>query len=604
MKKLYPLIIVGGLFFVIAIFLKFKGSTSTLNIFVIEYAVFSYLGILTYIIYDNRLRKKKLGPTRQLTETQIKILDLIFVFLLFLIMISLRNVLYVKPLSYYILTSLAVTVVGLQILLSPKIQITKILTQILSLAAIIRFSFPMINPYLIGWDAYWHYNQIAKLIVSGGLDPSSGHYYYYPFLHIVNTVPSLLLGLSERLLNWIGLFNGLLAILFIYYIVRELSGERAGLMGALILSISTLHIYKSSGFSRPEMTFILFSLLAILKAPSYNISRSWVLFWIAAISVFFIHPTATMTLIAVLAGNFILKNIWSYSKSAQYAVKITPFVSYTIGYVAYLMFVHYSMFVDMVQIMFIPDEEIVPLITLLSEEAATKISNIYYIESYLSFLGMSIILFLGVIGCLRWFSELSSEKLTVILGIAFVYLLPVYYVLADVFEAQPSRFLVFGNVLTIIPASVGVLIFFNTIKGSRVAITLFLLIFSFFSLVSHLAGDDNGILNKELFFSQRHATESIIATYPFISEVKSEPMFVDDEAIRYLYKGERGIKHNLDEYNRLSSTSIAEKGFFVINYPKIERGFVNGVRLERSFVDNFANDERVYDNGNVVIFRK
>lgn len=604
MKKIYPLVVVGGLLFVIAIILKFGGSASTLNIFVIEYAVFAYLGLVAYIIYDNRLRKKKLEPIRQLTETQVNILDLTFVFLLFLIVISLRNALYVKPLSYYVLTSLAVAVVGLQILLSPKIQRTKMLIQILSLAAIIRFSSPMINPCLIGWDAYWHYNQIAKQLVLGRLDPSSGHYYYYPFFHIVNIIPSLLVGLSEGLLNWIGLFNGLLAILVIYYIVRELSNEKAGLTGALILTVSTLHIYRSIGFARPEITFILFSLLAILKAPTYKVSRSWVLFWISAISVFFIHPTATVTLIAILAANFILKNIQSYSKNVQYAIKITPFVSYTIGYISYLVFVHYSLFVDMVQVIFIPDEEVAPMITVLSEEAVTKITGLYYLEVYLSFLGMSMILFLGVIGSLKWLSGPSSEKLTAILGILFVYFLPVYYVLTDVFEAQPSRFLVYGNVLTIIPASVGMLMFFNALKGSRIAIVLFLLIFSFFSLTSHLTGDDNGIFNRELLFNQRHATESIVAIYPFINEIKSKPLFVDDEAAKYLFSGDRGIVRSSHKFSGLSSISIEQEGFFVINFPKIEKGFVNDVKLERSFVDNFANNERVYDNGNVVIFRR
>ena len=604
MKKLYPFLIVGGLLFVIAIILKFKGSTSTLNIFVIEYAVFGYLGLVTYVIYDNRLQKKKLEPIKLANETQIRILDLAFVFLLILIMISLRNVLYVKPVSYYILTSMAVAVVGLQILFSHKVQRIKILIQILSLATIIRFSSSMINPYLIGWDSYWHYNRIADLLVSGKLDPSSGHYYYYPFFHIVNTIPSLLIGFSERLLNLIGLFNGLVAIFVIYYIVRELSNEKAGLMGALILAVSTLHIYRSAGFARPEVTFILFCVLAILKAPTYKISRSWVLFWMGALSVFFIHPTGTMTLIAFLAASFILKNIRSYFKDVQYTVKITPFVSYTIGFVAYLVFVHYSMFVDMVQIIFIPDEEVAPMITVLSEETAAKITGLYYLEAYLSFLGMSIIVFLGVIGSLKWLSRPSSEKLTAILGIAFVYFIPVYYVLTDTFEAQPSRFLVYGSVLTVIPASVGMLTLFNALKGSRAAVALFLLIFSFFSLTSHLAGDDNGLFNRELLFNQRHATESIIAIYPSINEIKSEPLFVDDEAVRYLFHGTRGIVHISNKFNRLGSTSLKKEGFFVINFPKIERGFVNGVRLETSFVDNFDNDERVYDNGNVVIFRK
>jgi hypothetical protein len=465
----------------------------------------------------------------------------------------------------------------------------------------------MINPYLTGWDTYWHYHRIENLINLGKLSPASGHYYYYPFFHLINGITSLFTSLNISILLFVNLAIGTFTVLLMFYIIKELSNSRTALAGALITTVSTLHIYRSTGLARPDVTFILFGILAIIKASHYGISRSWIIFWLAAVAVFFIHPTATVALLAFLGANFILKNIGTYFKEKSYTFKITPFVSYFIGFIAYLEFVHYSLFVDIVKIIFIPEEEVVPLVTVLPPEMVEKISWIYHLEAYISYLGISLILLLGVVGSFKWLLKYDLNKLTILLGIVFIYLIPIYSVLTNFFEAQPSRFLLHGDILTIIPAAVGMSALFEIARRRYFKILIamsFLFIFCFFSVTSYLTGDDNGIFNKELPFDQRHATQSALAVYPYINKV-SGPLYVDEEVTRYLFSGDRGIIATTGKDIRGLSPHIGEeRGFFIINLNKLERGFIWKVKFKKSFLDNFKKDEKIYDNGNVVIFKR
>jgi asparagine N-glycosylation enzyme membrane subunit Stt3 len=466
----------------------------------------------------------------------------------------------------------------------------------------------MINPYLTGWDVYWHYHRIEDLVNLGKLSPASGHYYYYPFFHLINAIISLLISPDITILLFVNLVIGTFTVILMYYITNALSNSRTALAGALITSVSTLHIYRSTGLARPDVTFILFGILAIIKASHYGVSCSWVIFWLAAVAVFFIHPTATVALLTFLGANFILKNIRAYFKEKFYTFKITPFVSYLIGFIAYLEFVHYSLFVDIVKIIFIPEEEVAPLVTILPPEMAEKVSWIYHAEAYVSYLGISLILLLGVIGSLKWLLKYDLNKLTILLGIVFIYLIPIYSVLTNFFETQPSRFLVHGDILTIIPAAVGMGTLFEIVKRKYWKISLaiaFLFVFCFFSVTSYLTGDDNCIFNKELPFDQRHATQSALVIYPYIDKI-SGPFYVDEEITRYLFSGDRGIVRAIRKDIRGLNIHISEeeRGFFIINLNKLEKGFIWKVKFKKSFLDNFKKDEKIYDNGNVVIFKR
>jgi hypothetical protein len=584
---------------------RFSRSSSTLDIFITEYAIFAYFGIVAFAIYRAKWSKGELGTNKVLSEGDTKILDAIFLLSLLLALYSLKEAIYTKPLPYYIFVSLASVALGLQILFSREIIRKKLLIQVLALAVIVRLSSSVINPYFIGWDAYWHYNYFSSIVATGKLDATAQHYFYYPFFHLVNVIPLILTVLDSSIILLISLVTSILAILAIYFIAEDLSGERAGLAAALLLSVSTLHIYRSGGIHRPEITFILLSLLVVQKAPYYKISRSWTVFWLTALGVFFIHPTGVVVLILLLGANFFMRNLRLYKSE----LKITPFISYAIGFVAYLMFVHYSLFVDTVKILFIPDEEVAPLITILPLAVQKVVTARYYIEAYLSYFGMATVLLLGVVGGLMWLEKRKSDGLSIIIGIILIYLIPVYSVVRGIFEAQPSRFLVFGNIITVIPASIGLVAVSRMMENKRISIlSMFFLLslYSFFSLTSYLTGDDNGLFNKELPYDQRHATQSTLAVYNFIKNIDpGDQIFVDEEMTQYMFSGKRGvIQAEQKNVKPLGYKTTEETGFFVINVPKLNKGYIWDMKLGEEFMDNFKIDSRVYDNGNVVIFEK
>ena len=79
-----------------------------------------------------------------------------FYLIIIIIMIILKNSLYTKPYSYYVLITIATIVIGFQIVTKDWCEGKNVwmvlFLQILPLAAIIRGSSLLINPYLIGPD--------------------------------------------------------------------------------------------------------------------------------------------------------------------------------------------------------------------------------------------------------------------------------------------------------------------------------------------------------------------------------------------------------------------------------------------------------------------
>lgn len=585
---------------------KFVTNPSTTNLFLVMYGGFAELGFFLYIILY-----RKVSPNQKLKNFNFdvnKIPTILFLITIIGILLVLNRSVYTKPLEYYVLISIAGALIALQIIgneETTKKAAYKILLQILILAAVIRLSSFLINPYLFGPDSYWHFNSVSEVLDKGHLLKRTGHYYYYPFFHLLVSSSETIIAFSEKIYSLTSLSLSFIALLIFYLLCREIINERVGLVATLLLTFSAFHIFASINY-QPMLngfTFILMSFYILIKFyKSTGIGeyvRTFVVFWLAALFVFFIHPVASMGLGLILCAYFVVRHlIFKEEKKG-----ITPFYSYSIGFVAYLMFVHYSLFVEIVEALFIPGEASpIPAV-----EFGVKPTTLLLLESALSFLGPTVLVLFGVYGGLKLVEKMSPAIMALFVSVIFLYFIPLLSYLEESGGLDPGRLVSFIEGFIAIPAGFG-LIYLSSLVTHRITkfvlFSSFFVFIAFFSTFSYITWDGNTIFKEEVEVPVGFATQSTLATYPFLSKLSGEkPLYMDDRTNLYINNEKRGFfSLNNVKTAGISFPVLEGDGIFVVNFPVLDRRVWKGEKDEKKFLDQLNDANKIYDSESVIVF--
>jgi hypothetical protein len=443
---------------------------------------------------------------------------------------------------------------------------------------------------------------MSKVLDTGHLLKSAGHYYYYPFFHILIIISQTMMSLSEIVFSITSLIVSMAAILCIYLLGKEISNEKTGLIASLLLSISSFHIFGSINYSPMSNGFslviiALYIIIKFTKSLQTEYFKAWLVFWITAIFVFFVHPVTSFSLGIMLGGVFIIKHITKDAKGI-----ISPFLAYFIGFIAYLMFVHFSLFREIVEVIFIP-EEATPLPAVGLAVPQPTIRYILYLECAVSYLGPTSLVFFGTCGGLKWLERGGPKKMAIILSLILLYSIP----LISFFRGgaiQPVRPLLFIEGLMVLPASDGIIYIVNSIvkkwRYPSVCIMFFLL--SFASNSSYITWDGNTFFKDEILLPVGFATQSTLAVHPYLMKISTEKsLYLDDRTGLYINNAERGILNLNRDTKGISFQSLKEEGYFVVNIPFLERRMWG--RGDRElFFEELQTTHKIYDNGNVQVF--
>jgi len=136
---------------------------------------------------------------------------------------------------------------------------------------IVAASFRLYNlrhPYFIGNDAFLHASVIRQALNNGNLATYELSFYRPQILeplgfYYVTLIPATIIGLDIAFLL-MPLISGLLCVLLLYLLMKDLFNTRVGLIAALILALSLGHMYRTSPNSYRGDGFFLTIFLAIL----------------------------------------------------------------------------------------------------------------------------------------------------------------------------------------------------------------------------------------------------------------------------------------------------------------------------------------------------
>ena len=174
--------------------------------------------------------------------------SLFFVFFTFSILsVYLRSNLYERPLIYFIITSLMVGIVALEIIFSQENQKYFILFQVIIIGLSIACSQVLIFPNVVGIDNWWHQMFTSKIIEAHFI-PDGYSYSKLPIFHLAIASTSLITGLKYK---FAGIFSvSLVQIIcnsmFIFLLTKLIFNKyKISLLASLFVVIACHHIGMS-----------------------------------------------------------------------------------------------------------------------------------------------------------------------------------------------------------------------------------------------------------------------------------------------------------------------------------------------------------------------
>lgn len=151
---------------------------------------------------------------------------------------------YIRPLSFFILTSLAVGVLAVAISLSglkgKRLYIS--LCQIMAIGLLLEWTVTLMYPTIVGLDPWWHRWYTLKIIADGGIGMIQQR---LPVFHFVVAGTMLSTGLDYRLAAMVSvsLVQVIADVLLVYRLASMAFDRRVALMSALLMTISGWHIW-------------------------------------------------------------------------------------------------------------------------------------------------------------------------------------------------------------------------------------------------------------------------------------------------------------------------------------------------------------------------
>jgi len=544
-----------------------------------------------------------------------KYLQISFFVVLILISYVLSKSLYTKPLEYYLLVAIGTVLVAIQIALldkkSKKEFFFIFFLEIIPLSLITLGSSLLINPYLVGPDTPWHFNQVQKILETYHLSRSSFHYYYYPLYHLTQTIGQLVLASSQFSFDIINLTTSMTAVLLAYLLGKELfNDKKAGLYSSLLISVSTNLIFLMANTSKiGGTTLFLICFWTLIKMKRSQNIKWLYLFWLAAVGVFFWHTEASVALLLLITAFAITDMVTNNEKRSwidRGRQSRNMLILYSVAFIGYLVYVHVYLFTSILESIFIPMEP-----TLTQDFADIDLSSNSLIEFFISFLGMSSLLFFLPFLMSRSILFKDKGELAMTFFLVLVCILPLIAIVREGFGLAPERTLTYFMIAVTIFSGGGLTILMVKSQKSRrtfnknvklFLLAIFIFIYSLSSTTSYLSWDNNDLFSNDIPEQTVFTTESNLASHWFLNMTPENSRIIGyHETIRYTTDPVRGFI-GLQGREIIKFPNFKEGSFFVIEWSSLDRLNWEDTNWGQEILSILPQGDRVFCNGAISIY--
>lgn len=463
---------------------------------------------LVYLLFRNSLRSTN-GVKVAFSFRYHMLLNIIFFTFYSITLVMHHNQLYTKPLSYFILTSILIGIIAIEIIASNGKNQVQLLLKTLLLSMTFRFETFYNFPSISGADAYWH-AKIIQFISDTAFVPSievSSKYFYYPIFHIFISLMSTLsnINIKNSLFFSIGL-SSLFCSIFIYLIAIQIFDTKSGLIALLLYNFSdSILDYGLLNLTPGSLVLCYFLvILYVYYKKQVCVENRLILLFMTFISII-THQLSTFIVLVVLLLAHFARTFHIYANSSKDLIASSK--TYILTFAVFLQFYWMSTYVRSNRTFF--DFVVGPMIHALitdiavgSEEVVTY--AVYYstLSNILFHLGYLILLFIGIGGIISGvISKDNREYSMSIVSVAlfsFIYGVP----LLGIRNMLTGRWVSFVTIfLVILGSSYLSKIIYLTKSNSKIIFSFFLItsLITFFMITTPYINNANPLYSEERF---------------------------------------------------------------------------------------------------------
>ena len=522
-----------------------------------------------------------------------------------------NNVLH-RPLIYFIIISIAASLIAIQILLLNKIQknyVILIIIEILALSINIRAGAYWAFPYLPGSDPWVHLEYIKSFIQSAHIPNSmpetiQPYYLRFPIMHLLLALIKLLINLNYKAVLFLSVSVPLaISTVFIYLLGSKLFNTRIGLLAMLLLNISDHHICWSYHVMATSIGLILVSIILYLiykKEKNNNVIITIITLLLSFILIL-THTLSSFVLLIFLLSYSLRDPIYYYINKKKNFIKIESNNLLIVFGVTLLAYWLYSGSIYASGANFLEHAISFLYINILNHAGFLQLPTSLKIQKPMldlifTIIGFLIMVLFGIIGCLRCLSKTIINKtlIWIVISILIIFSLIFGTTLFGLNNIVPYRWFAFVYLFLSLTAALGfvMVIYRKSIIKTSVFAFIVIFIFSFFMTSNKLTNMDSPFyaqsVNQKLVY-----TDSEVATGAWVKNYYNGTISSD-----FHYKRCILLLHlNFYQVSTLG-VDYPDTGMViwrkVLRNRPIEPGDVLGMGFERSL-----NDERnlVYENG-------
>ena len=498
------------------------------------------VGILCFIVFTGYLLIRRfiypslitsLEELRCSTRFYITLNILFFTFFSYsIISIYLKPDPYIRPLGYFISTSIMAVIVANEILFlsTQKQRIYFALCKIIIIGLSLQYSQVLIFQNVL-WGDPWVHRLFTIKIINEAYIPEGFAYSKLPLMHLMIGMTSLVtdLGYKMAAMFSISFLQVVSDSLFVFLLGKFLISNKVGLMAALLLEIANYHIFFGYVAIPNTMAAILILpiifILFKLRKDKLFIGNLVLMFLMGTLIL--THTISALCLDILLFVFWISYLVYSrvFNQAINRSVTLKMCILYTTTMLAYWTYVsgHILILVNLIKLGFYGSQ---------FNWKYTSLSFIPFWEQILTYLGMFLFFSLSFIGFLYIVSKQFRNVNRVILASGSIMILCIAFfsVIMEKFIIA-SRWYYFSQILLAIPLSLSLFLIngifkHRLIKGFIMSISIFVL--SFFLIMSPFANMDNRIFTQKS--GVRYAfTDSELKAGNTISKIYNETLGID-----------------------------------------------------------------------------
>lgn len=576
-----------------------------------------------YLLLRNKFKKTTFTALK--TNYRIRLFSNIIFFTIFPITLLIWHThLYFRPLSYFILISVLVSTIAVEILYFEEGNpvwptLLKIFLLSVSIRAGIFYNFPS----LVGADAFWH-AKIADLISNTGFVPPlevSRIYFYYPINHIFLSITQIVCqtDIKDAIFLSIGLVSTASTV-FVYYMAKKFAGPRVGLLATLLVNITNFIIFRGIKNVTPGSLVLCWFMLILylLFKEEHKFTSTLLIIFIGFLTII-THQLSTFVVFISLASISLIRGIHRivYRTKENSNITMIYILLFAVAMYSYWMYTY----VGPGQTFF--DFVVGPLIRTLRsgiEISSIRITGSAYdsspLDTLLLHMPYLILPFFVIGGALLWVSSKDNKKFSIVTTVAVLYMFIYVIPLFNIGNMISSRWQPFLSVFLVILASVYILkvtalIRFNPAKIFAMSTIIF--IFSFFMVTTQGINKDNLLWAKNRT-SRDQFKDSEIDAIMTINNIYNGRIRTDSSYASGLFRQMR-IKTTVERFDvdYITSSAKEEDGTMIIlrkcalkePVSIIDKKSDLGERvqlLSKEFFDRFASNDYdcVYNNAEVL----